>query len=181
MPNLFSGRGLRRAQRRRGVASLRRAEAAARCGSFPEPQMQNSRFKIKWIFRARLGTHFDSGYGIEIVRAVPQPSGRACNEQREIAALRQGTAAARCGLPEAANSRFKIQNLMGSLDTLGHTCNSGCSLRRTRTFGHELRASAAPPGLRPADRGAIDSCDRAITSLQKSKPAVAGCSRSTCP
>ena len=72
-------------------------------------------------------------------------------ELRKVAALRPGaaTAAAGCCAHPGANSEFNIQN--SELRTRGAACGA-------RTFGNELRASAAPR-LRPARpfRGRMDN------------------------
>jgi len=54
--------------------------------------------------------------------------------------------------PPCKSCKLKIKNATAAFFSFS---NSGCSLRRTRRFGNELRASAAPR-LRPANRCAID-------------------------
>ena len=122
------GYELRASARRR----LRPAAASYRSRKF---RIQNSRFKIKRAFWARLGIYFRSGRSLRRTpatlwscgppppqaaahtvltdrfrfRASPQPSGWACDveEQPSAGGGRLRAAAASC---EAANSEFKIQD-----------------------------------------------------------------------
>jgi len=110
----YSSHSLRRASTSgKRVAGLRGGEAAARCGSFSEPQIQNSRFKIKGDCQAYLGLCSDSGRSLRRARlrrqgaadlrageaaahsvltdrfplkANPQPSGWACDIEEQPSA-----------------------------------------------------------------------------------------------
>jgi len=80
--------------RLQGVAGLRPAEVAARCGSLPESQIQHSRFKIS--FRAG-ACEWTAGADLRDANCGPS----------------RGEAPARCGSlpePQIQNSRFNIQN-----------------------------------------------------------------------
>ena len=147
-----------------------------------EPQIQNSKFKIKQIFRTHLGIHSVSGRGRGRLRPARSwrtglrhqfhPKSALC--RREAAArsvltdrfLRQDKSAAeRTGLRHrgAALRRGGAAAGCGAHSDAKSSFKiqnyySGRSLRRPRskrTCGREQRASAAPR-LRPTDRCAID-------------------------
>jgi len=70
-----SGRSLRRPRMTARSCGPSRGEAAARCGSFPEPQIQHSIFKIKRDSRPYLGIYSDSGRSLRRLRTTARSCG----------------------------------------------------------------------------------------------------------
>ena len=123
------GYELRASARRR----LRPAAASYRSRKF---KIQNSRFKIKRAFWARLGIYFRSGRSLQSARKFGYEL-RASARRR----LRPAAASYRSRKFKIQNSRFKIKRAFWA--RLGIYFRSGRSLQSARKFGYELRASAA--------------------------------------
>ena len=137
--NYKSGSSLRRTQRRKGVAGLRPAEAAART-AFARPISTRGKpaAERRGLHERTCGREHGPPQGRFLPETSPQPSGRACNEQREIAALRPG-AAAGCSAPKGAmkNEELKMKNYFRA---------AACGRRQRCEDAAGLRA----PRLRPA-------------------------------
>ena len=97
----------------------------------------------------------DDAFNVKILFGLQLAKGLL--ERMRGAGLRRG-GQLRAAAPIRAqiqNSKFKIS---ANRVYFGIYSDSGCSLRRSRMFGNELRASAAPR-LRPADPSGIDSIE----------------------